>query len=205
VIPDRAHEERLSPRQSHGTKALKRAVLTLGRRTVDRRTQVGKALATWRTELLEDLGGAANISTQEAALVDAAVKTKLILDSVDAWLLNQPSLVSKRNRSVLPAVRDRNALVAMLRGLLGDLGLRRRAREDASLADILGEYASGEDRRSVSNAQTMLPARAKPLPSQGKDLSLSFPGEANKSPPLCESREGCETTIAPGRPEGGDA
>jgi hypothetical protein len=102
---------------------------------------VGKALAAWRSDLLDDLGGAASISTQEAAIVDAAVKTKLILDSVDAWLLSQPALVSKRNRSVLPAVRDRNALVATLRGLLSDLGLRRRAREEPSLAEIAAEYA----------------------------------------------------------------
>jgi hypothetical protein len=52
--------------------------------------------------------------------VDAAVKTKLILDLVDAWLLTQPALVSKCNRSVLPAVRDQNSLVATLRGLLTD-------------------------------------------------------------------------------------
>jgi len=103
---------------------------------------VGKALAAWRSELLTDLGGAAAISTQEAALVDAAMKTQLILDSVDAWLLQQPSLVSKRNRSVLPAAHDRNALVSTLRGLLGDLGLRRRAIEEATLADIAAKYAN---------------------------------------------------------------
>jgi hypothetical protein len=68
-------------------KALKRAVSTLGSRLVDRRTTVGKALAAWRSELLADLGGIEAVSTQELALVEEAVKTKLILDSVDAWLL----------------------------------------------------------------------------------------------------------------------
>jgi hypothetical protein len=65
------------------------------------------------------LGGIEVVSTQELALVEEAVKTKLILDSVDAWLLMQPTLINKRNRSLLPAVRDRHALVATLRGLLG--------------------------------------------------------------------------------------
>lgn len=70
------------------------------------------------------------------ALIEEAVKTKLILDSVDAWLLSQPSLINKRTRSVLPVVRDRQALVATLRVLLGDLGLGRRTRA----LPALGEY-----------------------------------------------------------------
>ena len=65
------------------------------------------------------------------------MKTKLILDSVDAWLLSQPSLINRRSRSVLPVVRDRQALVSTLRGLLGDLGPKRRARESPTLTDYL--------------------------------------------------------------------
>jgi hypothetical protein len=99
---------------------------------------MGRALAAWRSELLADLGGIEAVSTQELALVEEAVKTKLILDSVDAWLLSQPTLINKRTRSVLPVVRDRQALVSTLRGLLGDLGLKRRGKAMPSL----GEYLS---------------------------------------------------------------
>ncbi len=128
-----------------GLYELKRSVSTLGRRTIDRRTTVGKALAAWRSELLADLGGTESISTQEAALVDAAIKSKLILDSVDAWLLSQPTLINKRTRSVLPVGRDRNALVATLRGLLDSLGLKRRQREVPALADYLGAKNGGAE------------------------------------------------------------
>ncbi len=55
-------------------------------------------MAAWCTELLDDLGGIEAVSTQELALVEEAVKTKLILDSVDAWLLSQKTLINKRNR-----------------------------------------------------------------------------------------------------------
>src|ERR1035437_4874735 len=82
----------------HGTKGLKHAVNTLGNRAIDRRTTMGRALAAWRSELLADLGGIEAVSTQELALVEAAVKTKLILDSVDAWLLSQATLINKRSR-----------------------------------------------------------------------------------------------------------
>jgi len=144
VTTPRSREERLSPRQTHGTDTLKRAVQVLGRRYIDQRTVVGRALAAWRSELLADLGGIEAVSTQELALTEEAVKTKLILDSVDAWLLSQPTLIHKRNRSVLPAVRDRQALVATLRGLLGDLGLKRRAKTMPALSDYLrGREAVG--------------------------------------------------------------
>jgi len=125
--------------RTHGTNTLRRAVQTLGNRSISRRTKVGRALAAWRSDLLADLGGIDSVSTQELALVEEAVKTKLILDSVDAWLLQQPTLINKRIRGVLPAVRDRQALVSTLRGLLSDLGLKRRSRE----MPTLGEYLSG--------------------------------------------------------------
>jgi hypothetical protein len=129
--------------QKHGTDTLKRAVKVLGRRYIDQRTIVGKALAAWRGELLLDLGGIEAVSTQELALVEEAVKTKLILDSVDAWLLTQPTLIAKRTRGVLPAVRDRQALVSTLRGLLSDLGLKRRGKTMPSLGEYLAAKGNG--------------------------------------------------------------
>ena len=79
------------PKQSHGMNTLKQAVSTLGRRTVDKRTTVGKQLAAWRSDLLADLGGIEAVSTQELALVEEAVKTKLLLNSAAGWMLTQPS------------------------------------------------------------------------------------------------------------------
>jgi hypothetical protein len=122
---------------------LKRAVRVLGTRAVDRRTRIGKALDAWRADLIADLGGLENISTQERALIEEAVLTKLILSSMNVWLLAQPSLVSGRNRGVLPAVLHRNQLVATLKTLLDSLGLKRRTRELPSLAVIAREYAEG--------------------------------------------------------------
>src|SRR5207237_218156 len=84
-------------------------VSTLGGRAIDRRTRIGRALAEKRSELIRDLGGADNLSKQELALVDEAIITMLLLGSVNAWLMQQATLVNKRSRSVLPAVRDRVA------------------------------------------------------------------------------------------------
>jgi len=43
--------------------------------------------------LIEDLGGPDEISTQRSALIDLAVQSKLLLDSIDNWLLTQATLV----------------------------------------------------------------------------------------------------------------
>ncbi len=65
---------------THGRYSLMRGLSRASRRTMlDRRTTIGKALAAWRAELLTDLGGIDAVSTQELALVEEAVKTKLIL------------------------------------------------------------------------------------------------------------------------------
>src|SRR6185295_20309091 len=68
--------------QAHGLTVLKRAVNGLGNRVIDRRTTLGKSLAKWRADLIEDLGGPDEISTQRSALIDLAVKSKLLLDSI---------------------------------------------------------------------------------------------------------------------------
>ena len=54
-----------------------RTVRTLGARAIDGRSTVAKQLAAWRGDLIRELGG--DVSTQQAAIIDLAVKTKLLL------------------------------------------------------------------------------------------------------------------------------
>lgn len=81
-----------------------------------------------------DLGG--DVSTAKDAIISLAVKTKLILDSIDVWLLQQPALIDKRKRSLLPAVRERQALADALARYLAMLGLERRHKVQ-TLQDLL--------------------------------------------------------------------
>jgi hypothetical protein len=55
------------------------------------------------------------------------VKTKLLLDSIDSWLLVQPSLINKRKKALLPVVRERTQIADALARYLAQLGLDRRA------------------------------------------------------------------------------
>ena len=91
----------------HGLTTLRKAVRVLGGRAIDRRTVLGRALEDWRHSLLIDLGGMDETSTQQRQLVDLAVKTKPLLDSIDAWLVKQPSLVSHRKRALVPVYSGR--------------------------------------------------------------------------------------------------
>ncbi len=137
--PASSCRNRPRPYRKSGQYALKRAIRMLGTRAIDRRTRVGRQLAAWRTDLVGDLGGVDQLSTQQRALVDEAVKLKLLLDSIDGWLFAQPSLVDRRKRALLPVVRERTALVSQLQSLLRDLGLERKAREVPTLASYLVE------------------------------------------------------------------
>jgi hypothetical protein len=113
----------------HGLTPLKQAVKGLGGRVIDKRTTLGKTLAKWRNDLIADLGGQDNISTQQSALVDLAVKSKLLLDSIDAWLLTQETLINKRKKALLPVVLQRQTLADGLARYLSQLGLERRQRD----------------------------------------------------------------------------
>ena len=77
--------------------------------------------------MIADLAG--DVSTQQSAMIDLCVKSKLMLDSIDAWLLTQPSLINKRKKTVLPVVRERQALADGLARYLAQLGLHRTQRE----------------------------------------------------------------------------
>lgn len=96
-----------------------------------------QTLLAWKDELLRDLGGKESVSAQKRALVDAAVRTKLYVDHLDAFLMEQPSLVLKRKRAVLPVLRERQQLVDSLSRLLGQLGLERVPKQIPSLTDYL--------------------------------------------------------------------
>jgi hypothetical protein len=127
-----------------GLYAAKAALKEYGNRALDGRTGAAKALAQWRNELVGDLGGPDEVSTQELAIVDAAVKTKLLLDSLDTWLLQQSSLINARRRSVYPVVLQRQQLADALARYMGQLGLKRRPRPAKSLSDLLISETSTE-------------------------------------------------------------
>ena len=130
--------------QQHGYHKLKTTLQTLGSRALEPDTEVGQELAAWRASLIADLGGEENLTTAERALVDIAVRDRLLLDSVDAWLLSEPRLVNGRKKSVYPAVAQRMKLAEGFSRRLQTLGLHRRQKPVPSLQEYLAVRASAE-------------------------------------------------------------
>jgi hypothetical protein len=62
-----------------------------------------------------------------------------MLDSIDACLLVQPSLVNMRKRALLPVVKERQQLADALARYMAMLGLERRARPVPDLHQYLRE------------------------------------------------------------------
>jgi len=107
------------------------------------------AIAEWRRELITDLGGDDTVSAQQRTVIDLACRSKVLVDSIDAWLMRLQqdggSLVNKRNRSLLPVVIQRQHLADSLAKYMGQLGLERRQRPAPSLTDYVQErYSTGE-------------------------------------------------------------
>ena len=132
----------LGSARKHGFTTLRRAVNGLGNRAIDKRTATGKALAQWRKDLIMDLGG--DVSTQQGAIVDLAVKSKLLLDSIDVWLLTQETLVNKRKKTLIPVVKERQSIADGLAKYLAMLGLDRRQKQ-VSLQEYIDQEYGNKD------------------------------------------------------------
>lgn len=142
--------------EKHGLNTLKRSVLALGKRAIDGRSAVAKALKRWRLELIADLGGKDNVSVQQFTIIDLAVKSKFLLDSIDAWLLTQETLITgnkKKSYSIMPVVVQRQALANALAEYMNRLGLERRHRIKTLAEYFAEDKADGNSEPDRANGQ----------------------------------------------------
>jgi hypothetical protein len=117
----------------HGLGALKARVSLKGLSAIDARTVAARSLIAWRSELLRDLGGEESISAQRLTLVDMAVRARLFLDHLDSYLLAQSSLINRRSKRIIAALRERQQLADGLARVLGQLGLDRVSKDAGAL------------------------------------------------------------------------
>jgi hypothetical protein len=133
----------------HGLNVVKAKVKVRGLAVIDRRTAAAQALLAWRSELLTDLGGEETVSAQQRALVEMATRTRLYIEHLDFFLMEQESLVNRKRRTVLPVLTQRQALVDSFSRLLGQLGLRRVPKNVPSLPEYIEQRygPNGADER----------------------------------------------------------
>jgi hypothetical protein len=124
-----------------GLFTLRRHLIDLGSRAIDQRSSVAVALRRWKADLVRDLGGDDQLSTQQHTLIELAARSKIMLDSIDNWILGQPSLINARKKTMLSVVAQRQVIADGLARILKDLGLRR-AIKTKSLNDVIEEMAN---------------------------------------------------------------
>ena len=76
--------------------------------------------------------------------MDLAVKSKLLLDSIDVWLLTQETLVNKRKKTLIPVVKERQSIADGLAKYLAMLGLDRRQKQ-VSLQEYIDQEYGNKD------------------------------------------------------------
>ena len=95
---------------------------------------------------MQDLGGEAALSTQEKVIVDLCVRSKLLIDSIDAWLLRQPNLINTRKRTLIGVVKERQSIADGLTKNLQVLGLKRVLQPTQTLESYIAEkYGTRDD------------------------------------------------------------
>lgn len=118
-------------------KELMRRVKMRGMGALDKRSAGYRELAEWRAGLTRDLGG--DLSVQEAAIVELICRTKLFLDSIDLWLMQQASIINRQKKTALPILATRNSMANTLASLLDRVGLARRDPPMKSLTEFIAE------------------------------------------------------------------
>jgi len=151
--------ERRRPYRRSAFYTAKRALVKYGARALPgETTPIGQELREWRAALIDDLGGADALSTQQLALVDQVIVQRYLVASLDAYVLSLPALVNKRSRCLFPIVRERASQVNLLRDLLRDLGLERKAKDidlAGQLAALHGKPATGHTSHVTPKAQAI--------------------------------------------------
>jgi hypothetical protein len=143
TIPSRPRRNRAT-REYHRTGAypVERALPFLVERVRDPRvpddvlTPVERGARAWRAEVLLDLGGPEAVPAAKLALVEAALGTKIVLDSLDRYLFELAGLgglVNRRNRRAYSIVADRQRVADSLTRQLAVLGIDRVERPPVDL------------------------------------------------------------------------
>jgi hypothetical protein len=128
--------------QKHNLTPVIKAVKSKGLSALDQRSTIAKAAGKLRRELFTDLGGEESLSIQQKTLIEDAIKRVVILQSIDAWLFQQESLIDRRHRALWPIVPQRATIADGLIRCLRELGLAKVAKNVPSIQSYIDQAGS---------------------------------------------------------------
>ena len=126
-----------------GLLALKANVMLRGLAVVNRRTKAARDVVKWRAELVAELGGEPGMTAARLTRIETLVRTKLLLEHLDAQLLEYDTLFSRKRGTLRPQVKailtERNRMAESLERGLAALGASRsKGTILPSLDDLVG-------------------------------------------------------------------
>jgi len=139
----------------HGLTAPMVRVKLRGFGAIDRRMAGAREALAFRREVIGALGGETDLSPQRLRLVDLATRAWLFLNHLDGFLIEQPTLVNRRSRAVIPALLQRQG----------------RRSEQLDPAQLLLEFASwmqAQQETTTPPAPPVAPPPARPRPGHGR-------------------------------------
>jgi hypothetical protein len=114
-----------------------------GLAVVNRRTKAARDVVKWRAELVAELGGEPGMTAARLTRIETLVRTKLLLEHLDAQLLEYATLFSRKRGTLRPQVKailtERNRMAeALERGLAALAASRSKGTVLPSLDDLVG-------------------------------------------------------------------
>ena len=106
---------------------------------LDGRIHSVRVTRKWQRDIINDLGGEAALSTAQRTIVEMAVRTRLLLEHLDADLLARKTIINKRKARAVPLVEQRGKLADSLARQLTMLGLERKHTTLPALAQYVGD------------------------------------------------------------------
>lgn len=112
---------------------------------IDRRSPAARELMCWQAGLVSDLGGDDQITVAQRTIIELATRTKLLVDYLDGWLIQQRTLVNYKKKQVLPVLMQRQQLADALARYMQTLGLERRAKPVPDLSSYLASVSANDN------------------------------------------------------------
>lgn len=126
--------------------AVKARLMLRGLHAVDRRSQAAREVLKWRAKLVAELAAASQLSTATTSRIEVLVRTKLLLEHLDASLLEHTTLFGKKGRlrqDVRQIIGERNRMADSLERGLAALG--QAAKGSAAALPSIDDLVAAQD------------------------------------------------------------
>lgn len=136
---------------------------------------VGQIIEDWREAIIDDLGGDDEVTAMQRIVVDAAIRTQVILDVLDQYILNpsDQKIIDVKNGSAHFIIIQRKMYSDSLVRYMQVLGLQRR-KKPKQVGKVIEELVRAAE--NDFNRETLEAAREEVIDVEAEAASTEEPG-----------------------------